>query len=327
MPIQLLTNESLDISLDNITSTDTITLTAPNVHVSESMKIGTTTFPINEFDGLYIKTKQVVTENVGRGLKIEGHYAGGYASTGMEAQAYIEGANAQDHCFAGQFWAFGDGSGTADRVAGLMATGTIRSGHWNQYHGLYCAGVTKENGATIGNEWGVFVAGLASWFGGNTYFGPDLIDTAAIPYKVTAEDAWSEHPDGYGITKAMIGAYANNPSAVDAGGVIALGGKRPDGSRYVYGFIKGAREGAGSIYGGYISFFITSPAGVTGRVESANYESFRIHSRGVDVKGATTFDTIADADVPNPPSGKVTEYWNGTNKKWKKSDGSTGIIY
>lgn len=43
------------------------------------------------------------------------------------------------------------------------------------------------------------------------------------------------------------------------------------------------------------------------------------------VNGAITLNSTSEP--ANPPAGSVVEWWDGTNKKWKKTDGTTGIIF
>lgn len=54
-------------------------------------------------------------------------------------------------------------------------------------------------------------------------------------------------------------------------------------------------------------------------------EKLLVNSIGAKITGALTLTTITEP--ASPAAGTVIEYWDGTNKKWKKPDGSTGIIY
>lgn len=67
---------------------------------------------------------------------------------------------------------------------------------------------------------------------------------------------------------------------------------------------------------------ITSRLVWTSQVNGLGYnDRFSLNS-----DGSFTYFTTS-TEPPTPAAGTVVEWWDGTNKKWKKSDGTTGIIY
>jgi hypothetical protein len=65
--------------------------------------------------------------------------------------------------------------------------------------------------------------------------------------------------------------------------------------------------------------------GSLAQINISGTERLSVNAVGAKVTGAITYTTISEP--ASPAAGSVIEYWDGTNKKWKKSDGSTGIIY
>ena len=273
-------------SLDYLVSNSLLKLdqTTPQP-ITGGLLVGASAFPADEFDGIFILTP-TVTAHVGRGMKIESHYGGTYASTGFESATYCHGVSNQDHMYGAQLWMWGEGTGTVARVASCMASATIDSGTWSSYYGFYYNGKTVNAPGVITAAWSFYTGSPdPAYFSGKVAFSSTALTLAQIPYPVYCYNAFTSGAGG--LTTAQLGVFSSTATAIGVGGVIALGGKSGLATDpYPYAYILGASEASASTYAGYFAIYTTS-GGAGSETNSANYERLRVTSTGNVGIGAT----------------------------------------
>lgn len=139
------------------------------LNVGGIARVGTyDAYPSSEVDGLFITNNPVTNGDVGRGLNVYHHYAGTYASTGINTYAYAEGTNNQDHLNGIQSFTYGSLSTSSDTIINLRGLASYVS----QTSGVVTNGVglyIHTLGGTITNKYAIYQAGEGdkNYFAGN----------------------------------------------------------------------------------------------------------------------------------------------------------------
>lgn len=247
-----------------------------------SLLIGIDDYPTDEFDGGRIYTP-VITEYVGRGLKIESFYAGTYASSGIDVTATAQGANDQNHISGGQITTLVDVSGkTITSAYGIKVAGSVMAGTVTDFYMCYLHSVTgygtatrkwslfsaSENPSYIKAQLGIGLSAAGAAFAADLNYGIDI----RTPFSTGA----------YGFYKGQIICYSNTAHAINVGGVLALGGESGlSTTPYPFAHIGGLKRIAGT-YEGYLVFH-TSSGGAGGEANGGNYERMRVLYEGLSL--------------------------------------------
>jgi hypothetical protein len=252
-------------------------------YLGDTLFIGITTYPTNEYDGLRIYTKNI-TDIVGRGMKIESFYSGVYASTGSDVVATAQGSNDQDHVCAGQYTPIVNLPGkTITAVYGNKLEALLVDGTIIDFYHLYL-GYINITAGTVTRKWSLYsINADPSWMGGRLGLGAAATGGYFVPNANYQLDVRSDFLTGaYGFYNGQICCFSRTAHAIDVGGVLALGGESGlPSTPYPFAFIGGLKRVAGT-YEGYMVFHTTS-GGAGGEADGGNYERARLLYEGLSL--------------------------------------------